>query len=474
MATRLYPSRYLAFPPLPHLQRPLACIQPILARPGKPSVDVDLLRSLLKGYATVNEIIPVQSPEHWNHLIHNLDDSVDAILPLSNPAYPTEIWNSHPQALIDRGIPLVFWSLLDHDEPDFWRYAARDMLHTLGATVHIVRNTQEGIALVKSMAMKRFLEQSKVVVFGEQNFPWNANAVGHRVAKNLGTQIIVRPLLDIRSQYPRFSPAGIQELWEKRRHNRYVEKGVRPEELSQALCTYLAIRAILEEEQAIGFGVNCFGDLVIQGGRDVPCLAQLLLREEGYVACCDGDFIALMSMALSTYFLDKPCMMSNLYPVAYVGALADHFGDPLSPPEKYPRAAWSNFARLAHCGFVGVVSAEMTSSGLTHLHDWGGTYEIKRDGRGCGADGDLIAGEPVTVVSLVFDSKRLMITGGTVAETTRHTGMPHCEASALLEIRNLPAFFDSVSRDHVVIMYGDHVADFAILASVLGLEACLF
>ena len=215
-------------------------------------------------------------------------------------------------------------------------------------------------------------------------------------------------------------------------------------------------------------------DLIIRGGRDTPCLAQLLLREEGYIAACDGDFIAMMGMVLANFYLNKPAMMSNLYPVSYVGALTDHFGDPLSPGDPYPRSEWSNFARLAHCGYVGVVSPEMTPSGKTYLRSWGGTYEIKRDGRGCGVDGDLAGGEPITVISLGSDMRRLMIAKARVAETTRHPHLPHCEASGLLEFRDLRGFEEAVSRDHVVVIYGDHQRDFEILAGVLGLEPKIF
>jgi hypothetical protein len=61
-----------------------------------------------------------------------------------------------------------------------------------------------------------------------------------------------------------------------------------------------------------------------------------------------------------------------------------------------------------------------------------------------------------------------------VAETTRHPDMPHCEASALLEFRDLDGFAEAVSRDHVVVLYGDHQRDFEILAGVLGLEPKIF
>jgi L-fucose isomerase-like protein len=457
-----------------HLQYSPARLQPIQAKPGNPSVDVSRLGQKLEGIAMINEVIPIESPGHWQNTVRGLDDSVDAILPVSIPAYPTEVWNSHPQVLVERGLPVIFWSLLDYDEPDFWRWAARDMLHTLGVDVHLVRNQREGIALLKALSLKRFLCGSRMVVIGEQNFPWNAYAVGDRVTRQLGADVIVRSLEEMRSRYAKFSAADIQHVRTTRLSQRYEAGGVQPEALDQAILTYLAIRDILEEEQALGFGVNCFGDLIIRGGRDVPCLAQLLLREEGYIASCDGDFIAMTGMILANFFLNKPAMMSNLYPVSYVGALTDHFGDPLSPAEGYPRSEWRNFARLAHCGYVGVVSPEMTPGGKTYLRSWGGTYEIKRDGRGCGVDGDLAGGEPITVISLASDMKRLMIAQARVAETTRHPHLPHCESSGLLEFRDLPGFEEAVSRDHVVVIYGDHQRDFEILAGVLGLEAKIF
>ena len=467
-------TRFLVERPAAHLNYPLARLQPVQAKPGKPSVDVDRLQEILKDVAIMNETIAIQSPEHWQTVIRGLDDSIDAILPVSIPAYPTEVWNSHPQALVERGLPVVFWSLLDYDEPDFWRWAARDMLRTLGVDVHLVRNSREGIALLKGLALKRFLSASRMLVLGQQNFPWNAYAVGDRVTRQLGTEVIVRSLEEMRARYPKFTADEIQHVRATRLSTRYVEGGVRSEDLDQGIRTYLAIREILEEERALGFGVNCFGDLIIRGGRDIPCLAQLLLREEGYIAACDGDFIAMMGMVLANFFLNKPAMMSNLYPVSYVGALTDHFGDPLSPGEAYLRSSWNNFARLAHCGYVGVVSPEMTPSGKIYLRSWGGTYEIKRDGRGCGVDGDLAAGEAITVISLGADMQRLMIAQARVAESTRHSHMPHCEASGLLEFRDLTGFAEAVSRDHVVVVYGDHQRDYEILAGVLGLEAKVF
>ena len=238
----------------------------------------------------------------------------------------------------------------------------------------------------------------------------------------------------------------------------------------------LAIKSVLEEEQAIGFGVNCFGDLVISGCRDVPCLAQTLLREDGYIAACDGDYLTMTGMALTTLLLDKTCVMSNMYPVWYEGALKDHFGgDPLAPDaRKYPRKTWGNFARLGHCGFTGVVSPEMDASGKTELNDWGGTWEIKRDGRGCGNAGRLAGGQTMTGVQIKFDGRTLLLANLECVETTSHTGMPHCESTALLKFRDLRGLVDNISREHLVFVYGDHIAELKVLAEVLNMTCRVF
>jgi hypothetical protein len=465
-------ARFLRTQPPAYLQRPLTQLQPVLATAqGTPNIDLAALAGIVDGLATLAPQIAIESPAHWESVIRSLGDEVDGILPISISAYPTEIWNSHPQPLIDRGLPVIFWPIIAYDEPDFWRWSARDFLTALGVPVHLVRSGRHGVALLRALAMKRLLAQSRLVVFGEQNFPWNATAGGHLVTESLGLQIVVRPLADIRTRAAAVSDADVTEAWEARK-GRFVDRGVRPEELAGAVRSYLAIKAILEEEQALGFGVNCFGDLITGGGRDVPCLAQMLLREDGYIASCDGDYLAMTSMVLTSLTLDKPCMMSNMYPVQYVGALTDHFGDPLSPdPARYPREEWQNFARLAHCGFVGVVSPEMTPTGTVALHDWGGTYEIKRDGRGCGIDGALAA-EAVTIVELKFDGRTLVLAAAEVAETTRHAGMRHCEATALLKFRDLPTFIERISREHTVVVYGDQLVELQVLAEVLGLQ-CL-
>ncbi|MDD4871038.1 MAG: hypothetical protein PHR77_10815 [Kiritimatiellae bacterium] len=467
-------TRYLASDIPARFKRPVVKLQPVMSKEGEPNIDLGKLSKLLNGIGEIAEPVIVKTSASWSRAIKGIGRDVDAILPVSITAYPTDLWNAYPMPLRNRGLPLVFWPIIKYDEPDFWRWATTDFLRAVGVDVHLVQSNRHGLALVRALGMKRFLKGSKIVVFGEQNFPWNAPAAGHLVTKTLGTKIVVRPLSDIKNGYKKINDKEIDKIWNERRKRYLVTKDIDPDALKQAVRTYLVIKKILEDEEALGFGVNCFGDLIIKGGRDVPCLAQTLLREDGYIASCDGDYLAMMSMVLTTFFLDKTCMMSNMYPVLYKGALSDHFGDPLSPDGKYPGETWNNLARLAHCGFAGIVSPEMTPEGKTALHDWGGTYEIKRDGRGCGLDGNLAAGEKATMLELKFDGKTFLVGSAEVCETTRHKGMPHCESSVLIEFKDLKGYVKDISREHTVLVYGDHVIEFEVLARVLGLECKVF
>jgi len=463
-------KRHLVAVPPDYLQCPRAQLQPIVAQEGDIMTDLDALGELLGNTGTLRPLITVKSPEHWADAVKNLDEEIDAILLFSIPALPNEVWNSHPQPLVEKKLPVIFWPLLDFNEQDMWRWAATDFLRSLGVTVYLPADNHEAVTVVRSLAMKRFFHKSKIVVFGKQNFPWNANAHGDMFKKSLGLDISVHSLQDFRDSYEKITDEQAETVWRQRK-GRYIEKGVRKQELEKAIRIYLAIKPVLEKEKALAYGVNCYGDLLIEGGRDVPCLAQSLLREDGYIASCDGDYLTLAGMMFMTFLLDKPCMMSNIYPIDYEGAMINHFDNPLLPDEvAYPKKQWKNFARLGHCGFVGVAPPEMTPDGRAFVCEWAGTLEINRDGRGCGIDGELKADTPCTVIELKFDCRTLLITEAEICETTRHASLPHCESTALLRFRDLHGFLENISREHPTLAYGNHIKDLKVMGDVLGLQ----
>ena len=84
------------------------------------------------------------------------------------------------------------------------------------------------------------------------------------------------------------------------------------------------------------------------------------------------------------------------------------------------------------------------------------------------------AGQKATAVQLKFDGKTLLLADAEICETTRHKGMPHCESTALLKFRDLEGFVANISREHSVIVYGEHIPELQVLAQVLGLDCKVF
>ena len=452
------------------LKTPAVRIQPILAREGVPSIDPEEMRKHPPPEAELMPLITIRDRMHWESVIRSIPDDIDVITLLSNPCYPTEIWNENPEPLRQRGLPVLFWPLLQYDEPDFWKWSCSDMLRSLGVEVELSENQNLARVWLKALAFRKFLKRAKMLSFGKQNFPWNADSASGGFRNSLGMQIQSVPCSIVEERMKTISPDSIRSVIQFRLADS-IQEGVSPDELEKAVAYYLGLREILIERQAFAFGVNCFGDVIPRGMRIVPCLAQQLAREDGFSTGCDGDFCAIIGLAMLEKITSQPAMMSNLYPLAYRGALIGHFGDPLDCDSRWRTHSFENMARLAHCGFAGVVPPPMTPSGKVRLRDWGGTYEIKRDGRGCGIDGELRGGQTFTVIEPKFDGKTLLITRGTVLETTRHAGMPHCESSVLLEFENLPAFIRNISREHIALVYGDWIPEIQTAARVLGMHA---
>lgn len=160
-------ARYLAIPPEPWLLRPPARLQPLVAREGRPNVDLDRLTREAGGVAAVEPPVFIRDAVHWAQTVSTLPDTIDAIVPVSIPAYPTEWWNSHPEPLVQRGLPVVFWPIQSHNEPDFWRWSAVDMLGALGVEVYLAAHHRQAMLLCRALAMRRMLRTSRMVVFGK-------------------------------------------------------------------------------------------------------------------------------------------------------------------------------------------------------------------------------------------------------------------------------------------------------------------
>jgi len=72
------------------LHRPRARLQPLIARTGRPNIDLGHVARGTEQVAALAEPIGIRDASHWATVVEGLPPEVDAIFPVSVPAYPTE------------------------------------------------------------------------------------------------------------------------------------------------------------------------------------------------------------------------------------------------------------------------------------------------------------------------------------------------------------------------------------------------
>jgi len=67
-------------------------------------------------------------------------------------------------------------------------------------------------------------------------------------------------------------------------------------DLSDSICIYAALRRIIDKYQLNGLTLRCFD--LLTAVHNTGCMSLAILNSEGYVATCEGDVPAMLSMAI--------------------------------------------------------------------------------------------------------------------------------------------------------------------------------
>ncbi len=203
--------------------------------------------------------------------------------------------------------------------------------------------------------------------------------------------------------------------------------------VEDALRVYIALKEIIEEYKLDIISVKCFD--IIKTLKTTACLAFSLLNDGRFIAGCEGDIPAAISMAILTYVSQKPSFIGNLAIVEEKTMLISHCTAPMGLA--------SNGYRLD-----------------TH-------YE---SGEGVGVALYFREGEPVTVMRLSPDLSRMRVLRGKLVK-----GKPelkeHCRSQAWVELNSDPkVLVDRSLGNHYAMTYGDYVDALRIVAELLGME----
>lgn len=287
---------------------------------------------------------------------------------------------------------------------------------------------------IKAWKVVSKLSSLKLGLIGEPS-PWLTYSSGTEVENGLKelfsnmefVRVDLKELYDELDRIPNSEVSSLVENVFKGAERSFVAK----EELVKPLKIYLALKNIIRNYGLDAITVRCFD--VIKELKTTACLSLALLNSEGFVAGCEGDLPAVVTMYLASKLSDSPAFMGNL--------------------------AWveGNEVLVAHC----TVALKLTRA-----------YELKthfESGLGVGIAGFIPEGSKVTMVRLDPISRTLRFAVGTVA-----SGVPlsahHCRTQVRIRLNaDLKNLIEYSIGNHYVLVFEDISEELKYVAEVLGL-----
>jgi len=178
-----------------------------------------------------------------------------------------------------------------------------------------------------------------------------------------------------------------------------------------------AIRNMLEEKKTKFFTVKCFD--ILEPLKGTACLALSRLNDEGFVAACEGDVAASLTMLLLSRASGLPSFMGNVAKVKGRSML------------------------LAHC-----TSPTKILSDFRYMHHF-------ESGLGVGIAGRLKEGETVTVARI--DTKKKVLRAGSGKVMSEPFREDLCRTQVKVELKDPSAIVEKPIGNHYALTPGDHL-----------------
>lgn len=225
----------------------------------------------------------------------------------------------------------------------------------------------------------------------------------------------------------------------------------------RAVKIYIAVKEVIDEiGDVAGVGSNCLNESF--HCDTTPCLAWNMLFERDHIIwACEGDTLTLLSTYIIYRSIEKPIMMTNLYPfLVGMAALAhehiDQFPDIEDP---------DNHALGVHCGYFGLVPRSFCS-------EWTLRPKVLAivDDQAIVVDCRLPKG-PVTLAKIFPGFKKLSIIQAEIEDYVQYPGSD-CRNGALIRYKDGHKVMDALCSHHSLIVSGNVKPQMLQMAKVFG------
>jgi hypothetical protein len=371
----------------------------------------------------------------------------------------------HNPELTGYGLPMVVLTSR-FGTVEMWDWEIVTYLRDLGCTVFSPYSIEMGKTVLRALGVKRSLKAgAKFLMFqdspGEgmqanifKRFYWWEKESTEKMEETFGCELIYRSWKEVCDQARAISDDEARRVsadWD------INQEGICETNYLKAVKVYIAVKAVIDEiGDVAGVGSNCLNESF--HCDTTPCLAwNMLFERDNIIWACEGDTLTLLSTYIIYRSIEKPIMMTNLYPfLVGMAALAhekiDHFPD-IDDPD--------NHALGVHCGYFGLVPRSFCSQWTLRPKVLG----IVNDDAVM-IDCRLPEG-PVTLAKIYPGFKKLSVIKAEIESYVQYPGSD-CRNGALIRYNDGHKVMDALCSHHSLIITGDVKPQLLQLARVFG------
>ncbi|GHU63351.1 hypothetical protein AGMMS49983_06600 [Clostridia bacterium] len=371
-------------------------------------------------------------------------------------------------ALVGYGLPIIALTSR-FGTVEMWDWEIVTYLREKGLNVYSPYNIELAKVIIRSFAAKSTLKiGAKFLMFqdspGEgmqayifKRFFWWEEEATRRLEEDFGIKLVYRSYLELNERVRTVSDEDARAVaadWHVPVDGALSEKA-----FLLAVKLYIATKTVIDEEGGVqGVGANCLNESF--HSETTPCLAwNELFERDGIIFACEGDTLTMISAFILYRCLEKPVMMTNLYPFLMgMAALAhekiDHFPDIEDP---------DNHALGVHCGYFGFAPQSFCSKWTMR------PKALEIVGKNAHVIDCEFAKGPVTLAKIYPDLKRFSIIKAEIEDYVTYPGSD-CLNGALIRYGDGHKIMEHLCSHHSLIVQGDQVPALLQVAKTFGFD----
>jgi hypothetical protein len=416
------------------------------------------LETLKKLYSDTAEFLPEQP------MGTPIPDGADAVL---LPQMIGAIF-SHREDLKKCSIPIIVLTS-SFGTVEMWDWEIVSYLRLqLALNVFTPYSVELAKVILRSIAVKRSMKDGiNFLMFqddpGEgmqanifKKFYWWEPECTAVIEKTFNVKIVYRSWKAVNQRAKEIPDSDAAALWKERT---VPQEGVSEESILKAVKLYMAVREEIQNTGNVhGVGSNCLNESF--HSDTTPCLAwNWVFEHDRIIWACEGDTVTLISKFILYSALQKPMMMTNIYPFLVGMAALKHERIDTFPDIADP----GNHALGVHCGYFGFAP----QSFCTHWVMRPKVLAIVND-NAIVIDCRMKSG-PITMAKLRSDMKGITVIEAEIEDYVQYPGSD-CRNGALIRYRNGSGHkvMEELSSHHAVLIQGDITHELMQLAKVFG------